>query len=405
MAKEIVIYKQKELKKIFNGNLLNITDCDTLIFRDYEFDEDFIIKCIVYEYQEDEQKDQIPFSLIFDNCIFKKDLVIDLDMDKDFHFNKISITNTSKDKFIRNVKLGEFNIDKLYLKNYTIGNLNLFNLDFNEDSKILFEDITTESLHIEKISQNSKYIQFHNVKVQKKLICERVEFKNTYFNDFDLKNAAIKLVKTSFIDSHLNSVYWGKDLSRIEAKKDIFRQLKYVNDNNSNYIDGNRFFEQEMIMHQLEITGDKDKKLEIFTMYINKYLSNFGQNWFLAFMWIIITTIFMSLIMKYYSKAIVLNDSFLDLSVILSILVYFAYLFLGKNNNTGLRITSSIILILIIIDLIFGNLMKNSILLLNIKPPSSQDEDILKICWIIHKLLISFPLYHFTISLRRLTRR
>ena len=398
------IYNEEEFNKLFDDvNTLNLQNIHTLRFEDVIFDS-FVVNKIIYKYNNKDKSKQTYLSLVFKNCTFLEDFIIDLEDNTNFIFNQIIIVNRGKKKELNNIKLGDFTINKLHLKNYTIKKTNLFNLDFGKDSKVLFENIVTDELVIKKISQDSKYIQFHNVKVNTKLLFERVEFKNTYFNDFNLKKASIRLIKTSFIDSHLNSVNWGLDISRIKAKKDILRQLKYVNDSVGNYIEGNRFFEQEMLVHQNDIRKDKSKRLEKLILCINKNISNFGQNWLLSFIWIIIVTFSILFIQKYiicgYSSL-----SIIDINLMTVFIVFITFIYIkdkDKKNSLSFTPLYIVILLFILMGFIFDNSLNSFSRILSIKPP---EEEFLKVFWTLHKLFVAFPLYHFTISLRRLTRR
>ena len=407
MSKIIKINSKNEKEIIldieeFNNKFLKDK---VLEFKNIEIDS-FEINKIIYDYtdNEDKEKDkEVNLSLLFENCSFQNNFIIDLPNDEDFTFKKISIINKAQKKSFENLKLGDFNIDKLYFKNYDINNFDLFNLDFIEDSKILFEDIVTKTLSIKKISQDSKYIQFHNVKIEKRLFFERIELKNTYFNDFNLESSSIKLIKTSFIDAHLNSVHWGKDLSRIKAKKDIFRQLKFVNDSAGNYIEGNRFFEQEMKTHQNDISKDKSKILEKFTLYLNKEISNFGQNWLLALTWIITLS---------YMVFLIQENHILTLQGGVFLFVMYAMITCKwmdviinneKTKHDNQILYSSFIILLLTIYLYTNNNFISFSKLFSLKPP--KEYDFLIAMWVWHKILIAIPLYHFTISLRRLTKR
>jgi len=183
-----------------------------------------------------------------------------------------------KDVVIKN-KLSIIGIDKCDL-------LEINNLDCHEGSKVLFENLALDKLFFIKISQDVKYMQFNNVWLEEKFLCEKVEFKNTYFNDFNIENAKKFISKTSFIDAHLNDVNWG-DVSSISANEATFRQLKFVNDSQGSHLIANQFYAMEMRKYQEEFKGNCQARL---VLWLNKVISNFGQSYIQPF-WLIVITL------------------------------------------------------------------------------------------------------------------
>jgi len=172
-----------------------------------------------------------------------------------------------KDVSIKN-KLSIINIDKCSL-------LRISNLDFEEGSKVLFENLLLHRFVFTKISQDVKYMQFNSVWVEESFLCEKVEFKNTYFNDFNIESAKKFISKTSFIDAHLNDVNWG-DVSSVSANEATFRQLKFVNDSQGSHLIANQFYAMEMRKYQEEFEGNFSESL---VLWLNKITSNFGQSY------------------------------------------------------------------------------------------------------------------------------
>ncbi len=219
--------------------------------------------------------------------------------------NKLDFTNINIDKLsIENIQ----NLNELELRNVsfnnkskcTIQNINIIknfkltNVDFLEESKILFENIKCKNLDMENISQDAKQIQLYYIKVLEEFTLERVDFKNTYFNDFDISKARKKISKTSFIDAHLNDIKWG-DISTINANQSTFRQLKFVNDSQGNYIEANDFYVMEMKKYKQSLKDKKGFLQEKFIFLLSEKISNFGQNWMIP-----LALIFLSNILFYY---------------------------------------------------------------------------------------------------------
>ena len=166
--------------------------------------------------------------------------------------------------------------DKLKISDLRLNNFSFSDIDFIENSKVLFEKIKSKDFKIKKITQDAKYIQFHHLEITDNFICDRVEFKNTYFNDFNISQAKKTITKTSFIDASLNSIEWG-DFFKINSSKDIFRQLKFVSDKQGNHIDANNFYMMEMQKYRENIGDGKNQDKIVF--YFNNIVSNFGQSW------------------------------------------------------------------------------------------------------------------------------
>lgn len=73
----------------------------------------------------------------------------------------------------------------------------------------------------------------------------------------------------------------GGNINEINATKDIFRQLKFVNDKQGNHIEANNFYAMEMKKHKEDISLEplKGNRQEKFIFWINEKMSNFGQNY------------------------------------------------------------------------------------------------------------------------------
>jgi len=360
----------------------------------------------------------IDFSSPIDKKTLYEDIVI---LNSKSHLEKISFTGIEINKLlIQNIsnidKITLFDTDilsKLTLTDMEISHdLKLYNVDFLESSKILFENLEIDSFNIEKISQDAKFIQFHHIDILENFISDRVEFKNTYFNDFNIAKATKRIEKTSFLDSHLNSVKWGK-IFQIQASQDIFRQLKFVNDNQGNHIEANLFYTMEMEKYKSDILDNKtwfsnwwqEKLIFLF----GKKLSNFGQSWFLPFLWILISNLFFY-VYVYLAQNVSCNIPFSFIILITSwtFIGRLPYkLSIGKEINfyTMQHISIILALSLIIYLFKFGSLNDLSIFM-NIKMPSNDSvyANFLHI-WMLNKFITGFIVYHFIIALRRQTRR
>ncbi len=411
-------FKEQIEFNVENGKLNNILAFDSTVHEKWiKFNGTFLARIFIRNITFTDYPN-IEFSSPIDKKTLYEDIVI---LNSKSHLEEISFTGIKINKLrIQDIldidKITLFDTDistKLTLADMEIlHNLKLYNVDFLENSKILFENLKMNSFNIEKISQDAKFIQFHHIDILENFISDRVEFKNTYFNDFNIAEASKKIEKTSFLDSHLNSVKWGK-IFQIQASQDIFRQLKFVNDNQGNHIEANLFYTMEMEKYKNDILDNKgwfsnwwqEKLIFLF----GRKLSNFGQSWFLPFLWILISNLSLYV---YIHLAKDVNINFL---ISFLILIY-SWIFIGRlphallfekemNFYTMQHISIILALSLIIYLFKFGSLNDLAIFM-NIKMPSEDSiyTDFLHI-WLINKFITGFIVYHFIIALRRQTRR
>lgn len=317
---------------------------------------------------------------------------------------------------VKEFSLWDLNLQKMKIQkqniDYSLNNIKLNNLEFEEDSRILFENISCKNFELKKLSQDSKFIQFDHVEVENELTFSQNEFKNTYFNDFNISTATKTIVKTSFIDSHLNSIQWGK-ISEISASKDIFRQLKFVNDSQANYINANSFYVMEMNAHEKELK----KKLWVsnfwqdkLIFFLGKKISNHSQSWFLPLLWILLSSLVFYAIAFLFKiddfeissqKSLWVTVSALS-SIIIGRIIYEFGILKKKNLYIFIHIVPIITFIVIIMFCHLGS-MDDFVKFMGLKPPE-EFESVL-IWWLINKIVTGFLAYHFVIALRRQTKR
>jgi len=324
--------------------------------------------------------------------------------------NSYNYDNITK---INALRIQEAIIENIFVKQLELKNLSLHKIDFIENSKVLFERIDTNVLKLKKISQDAKYIQFHHIRVMDEFICDRIEFKNTYFNDFDIENAKKSISKTSFIDAYLNSIEWGKVLD-INAKRDIFRQLKYVNDKQGNHIDANNFY----VMEMKEYEKNLDKKpwfsnwwQEKFVFLMGKKISNFGQSWFLPFLWLIICNLGFYIYLNISKAGYSIEQ--ISFSIIILIVLWIIGVFIythrkefgstKKRNYYILQHLAIIIALALIINHYEFGKVGDIAKFMSLKLPDDKDSYIH--IWLLNKAVSGFIFYHFIVALRRQTKR
>ncbi|WP_298690500.1 hypothetical protein [uncultured Sulfuricurvum sp.] len=318
--------------------------------------------------------------------------------------NQFEINNLESHKIVlKNSELKKISIKKINTNIFSI-----FNIDLTEDSKASFETIKTKVLSIKRLSQDAKYIQLHNIDVAKRFYCERVEFKNTYFNDFNIKNAIKEIKKVSFIDAHLNSIQWG-NIFEIKSSKDMFRQLKFVNDQQGNHIEANDFYAKEMTTHKKE-TLDKQQWLskwwqEKLIFLFGEKLSNFGQSWFLPLLWLMLLNLFFYTWVYIHASLILIFLTLLALSWSVGKLAYKLLSNARISFYTAQHIALVITLILLIYYFSLGNIQKFTEFMSIRMPNKGIVYDKYLHIWYLNKAVSSFIIYYFIVALRKHTRR
>ena len=201
-------------------------------------------------------------------------------------------------KKIKTIVINRANIqNKISLQNLNINNLTIKNSDFLENSKIILQNLIINCFRLIKIFQDSKIIIFENITVYKNFRCNKINFKNTHFNNFNVQKAKKFLRNTSFVDSNINTLHWG-NIEEIKAPKSIFRLLKNVYDKQANFLEANKFYAMEMQEHKKELskTSWKENFQEKFIFWTNEKMSNFGQSIFRPIVGIILLTLLYTLI-------------------------------------------------------------------------------------------------------------
>jgi len=203
--------------------------------------------------------------------------------DEIYVYNKLNIETIEISDFkeqIKTIEINRANIQKkMLLQNLDINGLTIKNTDFLEDSKVILQNLTVNHFSLLKILQDAKVVMLENIRVNKNFKCNKMNFKNTDFNNFNVQKARTLLRDVSFVDSHINILNWG-NIQKIKASRNIFRLIKYVYDNQANVIEANKFYAMEMKKYKEELStksiiGNWQEK-SIF--WINEKMSNFGQS-------------------------------------------------------------------------------------------------------------------------------
>ena len=306
-------------------------------------------------------------------------------------------------------KVNSFKIKKSKINNCNISDLctNEFVLEdisFKDNSQINIINIETNNLVINELYQNSEFINLNRIRVKDTFKCNKAEFNGVIFGNFDVSEANTKeIFNTSFGGSHQNSVNWG-NINKIESTRDIFRQLKSLNDEKANYVDANNFFVKEMKEYKKEISSYKwfsnwwEEKI---VFLLNEKISNFGRSWFQSLIWFFLTSLIFFNLIEIIKKQY--DASFYIVNIGLFGIILWATKIVRNRLRLKAYFLPHIISIIYLYCLTYVNLKYISNF---IKPASDDDyKDGYASLWALHKALLSIVIYHFTISLRRQTKR
>lgn len=305
---------------------------------------------------------------------------------------------------LNSFKIKKSEINKCNISDLCTNELILEDITFKDNSQINIINIETNNLIINELYQNSEFINLNQITVKEIFKCNKAELFGVIFDNFDVSNAKTKeILKTSFSGSHLNSVNWG-NINEISSSRDIFRQLKSLNDEKANYVDANNFFVKEMKEYKKELSNYKlvsnwwEEKIVFF---LNELISDFGRSWFQSLIWFFfISLIFFNLIEALKQEY---DNSFYIVNIGLLAIILWAVKIIINKLRFKINFIPHIISIIYLYCLPYGNLNDIS----NFVNPASYDDykDNFASLWALHKAFLSVIIYHFTISLRRQTKR
>ena len=313
-------------------------------------------KNIVWFHELISQKDFSFSSSTFENIVSFYNLTLK---------NKISFSNST---FQSKVFFSDLNQKEITKKDKNV--LIFSSAIFSEESYIDFYNFKIKSLKIENIQNYSNFVKFTNIKILENLTLKNSNLTKIEFHNLNLTECKTEIENVSFIGHSgftiFNNVKWGKN---IIGNRDTFRQLKYVNDQQGNIIEANKFYSIEMKKYKEDLKKESCKTnwQERFTFCINEKVSNFSQSWLRPLIWFFIVGIF-----------------FFLLSNIVNIISF---------NYTHIHIS---------IKNIF-NLITNFCEFIN--PFQAVQNNNFSIWWLLNKIFSFIILYQFIVALRRQTRR
>lgn len=286
-------------------------------------------------------------------------------------------------EFLDNVFNGEFKFgphrslkNKMLLKE-----LSFTDCAFAKDSIVFIANLSLEKLIIRRLVNLSSSVKLTNIDVSQNLILVNSDFGGVEFNDVDFSGAKKRIETSSFSGALFNGVEWG-DISKIEANRDTFRQLKAANEDQKNYIQANEFYGQEMNEYGKEIKGKPERIQDRITFWAGKHVSDFSNNWVKPIWWFIGLGLVFYLIcwpIQHWGEFGVLSRWW--------------HSEVGARGDIGL-----------IFDLAWKFLNSFARFINPLYFGASEKYNSVFFIWMLHKILAGFVIYQFIVSLRRKTR-
>jgi hypothetical protein len=216
----------------------------------------------------------------------------------DGYYKKIYFQNVFQ---IPNIRLEGGNKKKESLK------IDEFELNFiREKSEIQARFLTINKLKINRYSNIDGTLTFQGVKIIDSFSFEDSDLENVKFNDVDFHKSRVIFDRSYITSAKFANILWpnnheisssiinDKNDSKIEiellrSKTEVYRQLKKVYLNDSNNVEALKFYRNEMSSYWERVQIDKkDTKENRILICVNKYVSDFGQSYFLPILWLFV---------------------------------------------------------------------------------------------------------------------
>lgn len=295
------------------------------------------------------------------------------------------------------------------------------NLYFNfiklqKESLIEFGNFRLGELKLNSIQNFSSYVKLTNVKIVDKFEIKDTNLGKSELNKFDLSECNEILIQdSSFFGTIFNNVIWGKIAEeRFKGSRDVFRQLKYVLEQQGNIIDANRFYSLEMKEYKKELDNKgwfSEYGQDKLVFLLHENISNYSQTWVLPLVWFFVVGISFTLLKIIHITEF---EPFKRWEILLPTLLVFAYIIgrgsserIGRFKDSKLQFYfPSIILILFFIFFV-NNPLNEFANIINPFRSLTNDENYkgLEFLWFLHKSITAFIIYQFIVTLRRQTRR
>jgi len=169
---------------------------------------------------------------------------------------------------------------------------------------IILKNLIINDLYIDSFSNLDGIFNVFKTKFINKVRITDSSLSNVIFNDVNFKNAKLSFDRT-FLDKTVfaniiwpkgNMIYTTEEVDEQENKskysylvrKEVYRQLKNNSKNSSNHIDALKFYRNEMNEYWKYIKTTKTESwANRLLIGVNKYVSDFGQNYWWPLAWLL----------------------------------------------------------------------------------------------------------------------
>ncbi|OPH40185.1 hypothetical protein [Moraxella equi] len=297
------------IEKHFHNNFFKNYDNEIDIFSECLFKDRILFNGINFS--------EININSLFCNCVFDKNIIIEnstitFDIFRFYHhigtptsekndvdkFRKIKYLNIRNCKFEKKFILNNFEINELYI----LDSIFQDKLEIKNSQCKKFE---FKNSNVEKVSDFFES-HFDRFEMRKSIFRDFAGFENTIFGTKEFGKATFTYVTfMSFANFRGATFNFGLDLSNTNLKespnflginilsdntnRETFRIIKNSFDKNGNHIEANNYFIQEMKSYKYELKGTKGNFSKKFIVYLNGFISSFGQSYLRPFFILIIS--------------------------------------------------------------------------------------------------------------------
>lgn len=263
----------------------------------------------------------------FNGCTFKKELTFE-------NINAVKPIFKDWNGFqstINKLKINDCSFENRFiLNNYTIENMFLKNTICKgkfEFTNCIVAVMDIDNCNFEKLAEFYGSI-FNQFKIFKSIFTdytgfERCEFgidnniEKSYVANFqyvtflsfiNFRNTKFKS-GLMFEDTNLKEYpnFLNSDIKFENTSKETYRIIKYSFDKLGNHIEANKYFSLEMKKYKEELSKNANFSQEKFIFWFNETVSNYGQNYLMPTMWLILTSIVYTLIIILSKNADFIN--------------------------------------------------------------------------------------------------
>ncbi|MGE4268335.1 MAG: hypothetical protein AB7F25_12945 [Deferribacterales bacterium] len=263
-------------------------------------------------------------TISFNNCSFKGDLVLGYEEDNIIDLTNLSFSSCDVEEvYFRNINFNSDHFLSFSFKALKVAKFSYCTFSFSQElhditsvyfthcrfnHEVIFNCSILKSLHllecifngncklVELPSLNSLVIELSQFKAFFSIISIDFNFRLTFTgSDFlgliSFENVILRkgfdfnscIIKSNFYIANTRIPFTKE--SHKDTPRETYRAIKFAFDNIGNTVEANKYFALEIdkLYSELSWRNNFSEKL---LLSINKYTSNFGQNWWLPILWI-----------------------------------------------------------------------------------------------------------------------